>query len=445
MPEVLIGFDFPEDVILGMGEEGVILKLNDYINKWAYYFPQQMEKLKNKMAMQWMHSADGNIYYLPWIQEQLGNNYALRGWINKKWLDKLGLEMPVTTEDFFEVMQAFAAMDPNGNGKKDEIPCAGDTEVPRGKIVDFLMNAFIYSDSRDRLILDENGKVDVIYNKDEYREGLRFAAKLMKSGLMLDQSFTIDVRSLRGIIESGEVSTVGFFVAGIAGAISPNNKRRLEYVPMPPLTGPKGVNYAAYFPEIPSKRFVITKDAKNPEAIFRWGDLMCSEEASIRARFGVPDKDFRKPLPDEKSMYDSIGMPAVLAQILPWGATQNSHWSTVHAGILPLGICDGQVAPDNPLDNERWVAASVPLFLGRESPNRVEHVIFSNSEMTELMDLKNSINSYVNEYQALFTVGQKNIDQDWDTYVKELNRIGLKKYLDITQRGYNRAMGINSP
>jgi putative aldouronate transport system substrate-binding protein len=39
--------------------------------------------------------------------------------IRKDWLDKLGLRVPVTTEDYFNVMKAFTERDPDGNGRND--------------------------------------------------------------------------------------------------------------------------------------------------------------------------------------------------------------------------------------------------------------------------------------------------------------------------------------
>jgi putative aldouronate transport system substrate-binding protein len=170
---------------------------------------------------------------------------------------------------------------------------------------------------------------------------------------------------------------------------------------------------------------------------------MCSEEVSIWLRFGRPEIDWRLPRPGEKSMYDSIGMPARLAQVLPWGAVQNSHWAQGAAGILPMGILDGQVAPDNPMDNERWIAAAVPMYMDKAPPpeNRVDYVLYTFQEMEQLKDLKISMNTYVNESMALFIVGQKNIERDWDSYIQELEKIGLKRYLEITQSGYDRASG----
>lgn len=42
--------------------------------------------------------------------------------INKTWLDKLGLKVPDTIDELYNVLKAFKERDPNGNGRLDEIP-----------------------------------------------------------------------------------------------------------------------------------------------------------------------------------------------------------------------------------------------------------------------------------------------------------------------------------
>ena len=442
LPEVLIDFSFATEVMLNLGQEGVIIPLNDYYDKWAYDFPRQLQKVTNKDMWNWMHSADGNVYYVPFIQEQIGEYYSLRGWMNTKWLKDLGLGVPATTAEFRSVLEAFRDRDPNKNGRRDEVP-AGGFNNGRGRLDDFLINAFIYNDTRDRLTVDNSGKVDVIYNKPAYRDALRYINGLVNDGLILDQIYTIDAGGLRNIIESQDVATMGFFTAGFAGALSPNNEMRLEYEPIAPLKGPQGVQWTPYMPMAPGAKYVITKDCKNPEAAFRIGDLMCGEEASIWSRFGRPDIDWRKPRPGEQSMYVDVGYPAMLAEVLPWGSTQNSHWYTGGACILYMGIIDGQVASDNPLNNEIWIAKAAPLYmnLAPAQANRVDRTSFILQEMEQIADLRTSINTYVNENLALFVMGQKSIDRDWDAYVNELNRMGLSRYIDLTQSGYDRAIG----
>ena len=442
LPEVAVGFYFSEELIYQLGREGVALPLNDYYENWAYYFPQQIQKVSNPNMWQWMHSPDGNVYHVPLIQEQIGEYFSLRGWMNHAWLDNLGLQMPETTDQFRTVLEAFRDRDPNRNGRRDEIP-AGGNNFGRGRLDDFLINSFIYNDTRDRLIVN-NGRVDVIYNKPEYREALRYINGLMNDGLILDQIYTIDGGGLRAIIESQDVATVGFFTAGLAGAISPANRMRLEYGPMKPLRGPTGVNWTPYMPMGPHANFVITKDARNPEAIFRWGDYQMSEDASIWARYGVPDRDWRRPRPGERSLYDAMGFPPTLAPILPWGVIQNSHWQTTGPSILYTGLIDGEIVPDDPLSSGIPIARAAQLYrdLAPPASHRVDRTSHTYQEMAEIRDLKPQINSFVEESLALFVMGQRSIERDWDAYIQELNRMGLQRYIQLTQAGYERALGL---
>ncbi len=38
----------------------------------------------------------------------------------------------------------------------------------------------------------------------------------------------------------------------------------------------------------------------------------------------------------------------------------------------------------------------------------------------------------------MFLTGNKDLDQDWDTYVRELENLNLKEYLNILQTAYDR-------
>lgn len=95
-------------------------------------------------------APDGNIYALPQINECYHCDNALKLWINKAWLDKLGLQLPTTTEEFYQVMKAFKEQDPNGNGKNDELPLTGSDEMWAGNVSAFLMNAFIVDDYTEK-------------------------------------------------------------------------------------------------------------------------------------------------------------------------------------------------------------------------------------------------------------------------------------------------------
>ena len=66
-------------------------------------------------------SPDGKIYYVPKVFLVPERAPLIR----QDWLDKVGMSMPKTTEEYKEVLRAFLDKDPNGNGLKDELPTTG--------------------------------------------------------------------------------------------------------------------------------------------------------------------------------------------------------------------------------------------------------------------------------------------------------------------------------
>jgi putative aldouronate transport system substrate-binding protein len=58
--------------------------------------------------------------------------------------------------------------------------------------------------------------------------------------------------------------------------------------------------------------------------------------------------------------------------------------------------------------------------------------------VSELATLKTNLDSYVSQGELAFITGTKNIDTDWDSWVKGLDNIGLKRYLELNQQAYDR-------
>ena len=56
--------------------------------------------------------SDGNIYGLVAYTQCFHCSYPNKMWINTKWLKKLNLKMPKTTDDFKKVLEAFKTRTP---------------------------------------------------------------------------------------------------------------------------------------------------------------------------------------------------------------------------------------------------------------------------------------------------------------------------------------------
>ena len=64
-------------------------------------------------------------------------------------------------------------------------------------------------------------------------------------------------------------------------------------------------------------------------------------------------------------------------------------------------------------------------------------MLLSLDEMTEYNDLYTSISRCVKENIPKFITGQKNLEGDWDEFQKSLKNLGLDRYLELAQKGYD--------
>ena len=117
LPDILGMNGFSTNDVYEWGSEGVILPIDEYIENYSKYYKNIIDETPDYRAQLTM--PDGHIYAFPNIIESLPNSYSQRAWINKKWLDNLGLDVPTTTDELETVLKAFVEQDPNEKGKND--------------------------------------------------------------------------------------------------------------------------------------------------------------------------------------------------------------------------------------------------------------------------------------------------------------------------------------
>ena len=203
--------------------DGVMLPLQDYIEDYGYYYDKAVEEMATYNpellgAIGAQNDPDSNMPMLWKFSLGPGSQYDKQAYINKQWLDNLGLEVPTTTDELYEVLVAFRDQDPNGNGLKDEIPMLGAAEssasyVPN--ICDFILTAFVYFSPRQHLIDEGDGKLTYVGLTEGYREGMKYIRKLVDEKLIPDFSFTQTTAQQKAIvdpIDPAQPTVVGVFV-----------------------------------------------------------------------------------------------------------------------------------------------------------------------------------------------------------------------------------------
>lgn len=440
LPDVFMGFGFDDAALLNYGKQKAIIPLNEYYDNFAYYIKQGMEAANNPTMLNQITSADGNIYTVPLYQEQLSNNVSGRLYINKAWLEALDLEMPTTTDEFAEVLKAFRDNDPNGNGEADEIPLVGGTGWNQNP-VNNLMNAFVYNDFNQRYIVEDD-QVSFAFTTEGWKNGLAYARQLVDEKLLSTLSFTQDHAQLKSTLENADIGIVGAFTAGTFGGLFnlTSSDRGWDFDLVQPLAGPDGTQFAAYFPNVPTDKFVITRNCENPEAAFKLADFMWKPEESVMSRFGEPEVDWRAPAEDEdaQTQYPDVHPEVSRINILTWGSVQNKAWRTLPPANLPYSVMDTEMKDPNLPDHSMNKAG----YMDYIPEEYVTKIVLAEDDMRDYADLNTTINTYVNESLARFATGDLDIENDWDGYLAELEAMGLLQYQEIVQRAYNNAEGI---
>ena len=101
-------------------QDKIIVKMNDLIKKNAPNIEAILKKYP--IVRKQLSTDDGSIYFAPKMLLDPKLTVFTGFQIRQDWLDKLGLKVPVTMDDWYNVLKAFKTKDPNGNGQADEIP-----------------------------------------------------------------------------------------------------------------------------------------------------------------------------------------------------------------------------------------------------------------------------------------------------------------------------------
>lgn len=439
LPDIIItnsSCRFSDTEVYNLALSGAIVPLTEYYDN-AYFIKESIERTGTDY-LPMITSPDGEIYGVASYNQSISNENPSKMWVYQPWLDALNLEVPTTTEEFYQMLKAFKDKDPNGNGLNDEMPLVYYNSSAIYWFM-YLMNPFTYTgmNSTDWLVVEEDGSLSVSYNKEEYREGLRYLKKLVDEDLFSPLSFTQDSAAFKALL-ANEETIVGAFAKAGPSDLPADDIRRTEYVAIPPLTGDNGTSYAMYQPGVPYIDFVVTRDCENPEAAFKLGDLLVNEEFSIMTRWGEKGIDWLEPSAGDVSLYDEIGYGPSLVEVLPWGQLQNQHWAGTGPYVRQYSISAGVVWGGDTLDTAPAIAKGQILYMGHNPENVVAKLIYTSEESEQISEIQATLKSYTAECRSAFLTGNMDIEADWDTYIGQLETIGLSSFLEVAQAAYDR-------
>lgn len=419
------------------GQQGALLPLEDLIAKHAPNFSRLLQEYPELRGQ--ITAADGHIYYLP--------NLALEGQllvqmfpqIRLDWLEKLGLNEPETTEEWYQVLKAFKEMDANGNGRSDEIPYV---PLDLANLMNFFAPAWgmVYQGLNTGFMV-EDGRVKFSPYEDRYQEVLAFLNRLYSEGLMdptyAGGTYSDNYTALREKVVNNQAGAwfgwAGSFMNTFRDLMKDDPNFRIG--PVAPPKGPHGDQWhvSARWQAL-GLGVAVSSTTKHPEEVIKWLDYQYSEDGILLNNFGVEGVtyDMVDGYPTYKSFVmnnpEGLSREQSLLLHVPGGGS----WPTVSDGRYLE-----QYNPPEPAGHT--VAEKVGPYVNMS--RMLPPVSFTAEESRVLTPLMADINTFVEENLNSFVMGRRPLNQ-YKSYQEQLKRMQIEKVLDIYQAAYERFMAV---
>ncbi|MFC5452717.1 type 2 periplasmic-binding domain-containing protein [Paenibacillus aestuarii] len=406
-------------------QDNKIIKLNDLIDQYA---PNLKKLLADHPDWKKQVTTDeGSMYMFPFLRGDDKVRVFFGPGIRQDWLDKLGLKMPTTIDEWYTVLKAFKEKDPNGNGKADEIPFYIDKD---------LINTdapFLGAWGINYSFYQDGGKVKFGPIQPEYKDFLITMNKWYKEGL-LDKDFAApNDKMFDNKMTTNQLGSSVFFNGGGIGKYAglmkdkdPNFK--LVAAPYPVLkAGDKAIWGQKDFASNGFGAAISTSD-KNPIETVKWLDYAYGEKGDLLFNYGIEGVSYKMENGKPTFLPEILNPPAGVSVQQSLAKYNRATWSA------PFVLSDNfqlqyLVYPAQKEALQVWSAPTLERKLPLITPTKDESSKFA-SIMTD-------IQTYRDEMLLKFIMGVEPID-NFDKYVKKIQSMGIDDALNIQQAALAR-------
>ncbi|MBQ8555223.1 MAG: extracellular solute-binding protein [Clostridia bacterium] len=414
LPDALFKASLTPQETMRYYAQGKLIDLKPYLEQYA---PNLWAKLQENP--QWLEAItlpDGAIAALPGIDELQFTNAM---WINKTWLDKLGLTVPTTAEELTGVLRAFRDNDCNQNGNAgDEVPLTFSSLWD----LRFLYHAFGVNANDYYITLEEDGAVREILTSDENRAFLTWMNQLYEEGLLDESGFT-GLRSLNETTDSDATIIYGMMFSSTPAELVPTSAME-QYVLMDPLVYDGKQVYRDLTGDVIRGTFAITSACEQPEALVQWVDYLYTEEGFILSEAGMAGEEF-------EWNDDGTWLWTSSTEELAAGVLQEF---TIRSGTPMPGYAS--VTFQQQID-EKSTARLVNDIVRLKTFDSLPYplVWLTEEEQARVDELQYAIGSYAERQMVWFVAGDVELnDATWNEFCTRVKELGVDEMVSIWQK-----------
>lgn len=426
--------------------DGVILELNDIIDKYMPNYKKLLED--NPQVAKTLMDDEGRYLYFTVINPLNTEleKVAVTWWgllMRKDWLENVGMEVPLTIDDWYNVLTAFKEGDPNGNGELDEIPYdAGAAGL------NLFMPAFGFQNG---VYIDpDTGKVGYGQYSEKYKTYLETMNKWYAEGLIQNV-----YKDETGAPADSSDPNIYADLAGSWKGLANYWEQRLpqlleknpnaDFVAVPWPTSENGIAYADDYGMGYGDRTMacLSTDCKNIEAAARLIDTLYSEEGTNLTTWGTEDSD---PINAKSEWTGGRGTYTIAED----GTKVETDWANeictnFYDGAFPNKFRYAMSHVSFP----RWGAGEYlaatregvyvdSAMLWASASNALEYpaaIVLSVDAQKAVAEIEN-MGTYISEMNYKFITGAEPLT-NFDTYMDTLQKMGIEDLIALYQQAYD--------
>lgn len=416
---IYVGASYYAEGVDAAIDDGYFLDLTDLVDE---YMPNYEKVRTSDVQYELLSTTDsgrlGAVYELR--QSKQGPWLGL--WIRQDWLDDLGLDTPVTFDDYHEVLTAFK------NEKGATAPLILNFSGSDGEFGTMSGGLNVLNSWQ----LDETGKVNFGPYMDAWKEYVTIMHQWYTEGLIDPDFMATDERT-------ADMAKVVTGASGLFAALytmpsvyeAASEDPNMDLAPVnPPVMNEGDEGHIRLRDSYTSGNTAISADSENWEVALRWLDYLYTDEGALLANYGVEGDTFEFNEDGEPEFTDKI-----LANENGWTMTQTvASYLCPSAGIANWSDWTRELAGVPEKDQacyDVWSEFSDDWRLPSS-------VTLTQEESTERAALYADISTIVKEQTAQFISGALDIESNWDAYISALEASGMERAIEITQAAYDR-------
>lgn len=419
---------------IGLANEGFFLALDELYPYSNGNIAKYYEEGEGKILKAYQ-SIDGHLYWASnmVIGDYEGyptGNYTVM-YIRQDWLDKLNMAVPTTLDELVAYFVACRENDVNGTGVVDEMvamsPAPGNATAWWG-----ISDMWFYADAE--------GKWVTPFHTEGWKDYLMFLKKLNDMGML-------EMTGAAGTLEKeNKLLNTNNWISRGATFSTPEGQPNPVYVPIVIKVYEDKPAYIICQPayDISNRSHVVNAKTDKIEAIAKLLDFTFTQEYILIGEGDHPDLEGITWKRDPVTGYSVV--PDVVEGNFDNYAARfkkaSGQW------------CDGLPRINTYTDRKAEMIKNYPAlnqaFMATEYGFGYPHTLIKNAmaavlplsteEESEIIaDYSTDLTTYMSEVSMKLVLGEKSFD-DWDSYLEDLQAMGVEEVLEAYQARYDRGL-----